>query len=390
MPEFSEILDAIYPEIIRLRRSIHAEPEVAWEELKTTTKIADFLKSHGISQISRPLKTGLVADILSENHLPWIAIRADIDALPVQDEKKELFHSQHSDRCHCCGHDMHTAIVSGIGAVLSRGQKKLPVNVRLLFQPAEEPIPSGAPKFIAKGVLEKVSAVWGLHLEPSLPLGTVSLTEGWVNAQSIKLQWCLEGIAAHSARPDLGVDPILAGIELILKLREIVSQKWNTADKPAVLSFTRFCSEGKSYNTIPAEANLVGTLRITDPAQKDLIFSQIHEIHQLQQNQSGIKIHFEAIAGAPPVTNHPAIIQKFTRNLSQSRGLNLTVDKNFRSMGGDDFGWYVQKVPGAFIRFGTSAGDKTAGLHTGMFNPSEDVIRLAILFFLNQIFRSSH
>jgi amidohydrolase len=384
--KLTEIIDGIYPNLISLRRSLHQEPEIGFQEFQTTEKIIHFLNSLGRIEISRPLPTGLVANLRFGDHLPWIAIRADIDALELNDLKQVSYRSQLPGICHACGHDVHTTVLCGIAAVLLKEEWQIPVNIRLIFQPAEEPIPSGAPLMIEKGILDKIQTIWSLHVEPLLPLGTLGLSSGWVNAQSNKLEWELVGKSAHSARPQLGHNPILAGQRIIQLLQDASGRQWNTPDFPVVLVFTQFRTENIAYNIIPEKAYLGATLRITNFEDWEKYFSDISRINSRCEAETGVKVRFTVNRGSPPVYNDSKIIQRFRQNLILSESMDIVLEDDYRSMGGDDFGWYSQHIPAAMVRFGTSQGEITPAIHTGMFDVPESIIPTAMLFFLNQIF----
>lgn len=383
--QVKQLIEEQFGELIEFRRSLHREPEVAWKEFRTTEKIISFLTKQGIKTISRPLDTGVVAELPSRTGLPTIALRADIDALPIRDEKNVPYQSRNEGICHACGHDVHTAVMCGVAAVLNRLKTPLPVNVRFLFQPAEEPIPSGAPRFMEAGVLEGVESIWGLHVEPSLPLATVGLTDGWVNARSIRLEWKLRGSGGHSARPHLTANPISAGAALLMKASHQVTSGWNQPDQPVVLTFTRFIS-GDGYNVIPKEAAITATLRVTSPEAEAALLRELTSLTRQIGKEKGVEAEFTHRAGAPPVINHPEIVSRFIRNLEQSGLREFRIEHNFRSMGGDDFGWYAQALPAALVRFGIAREGKSApALHTGTFDVPEEVIKLAVLFFVWQV-----
>lgn len=384
-PKFKEIIDEFFPALITLRRALHQEPEIGFQEFKTTEKILRFLESVGCTEIERPLPTGLVAHLCFDRQLPWIALRADIDALDITDLKDVPYRSHNSGVCHACGHDVHTTILCGIAAVLLKQPWSIPVNVRLIFQPAEEPIPSGAPLMIEKGVLKNIQTIWSLHVEPLLPLDTIGLTAGWVNAQSIKLEWELTGKSAHSARPHLGNNPIMAGQKIIHFLQEISERRWNSAAYPVVLVFTDFHSDQIAYNVIPERASLGATLRITDYKNWENYLQDIERINSLIETESGVKIKLHVHRGSPPVYNDKKIIDRFCQNMAVAGDFEFVVESDYRSMGGDDFGWYSQQIPGALVRFGISQGDQTPALHTSLFDVPESIIPTAISFFLQQI-----
>jgi amidohydrolase len=217
-------------------------------------------------------------------------------------------------------------------------------------------------------------------------LGKVSLTPGWVNAQSNKLEWELIGKSAHSARPQLGLNPILAGQRIIHLLQETGERQWNSPEFPAILTFTQFQSENMAYNIIPARAKLGATLRITESKNWEAYLDEIKRINAFCEAETGVKIDFKVQRGSPPVYNDGNIIGRFIQNLKLTQATDVLLEDNYRSMGGDDFGWYSQHIPAAMVRFGISHGNMTPSLHTGQFDVPETIIQTAILFFLCQIF----
>ncbi|MCK5454042.1 MAG: amidohydrolase [Calditrichia bacterium] len=379
-------IDNLLPELILLRRSLHQEPELGWVEYKTTEKIWSFLREKGLKKLVRPLKTGVVAEIVNDLKAPYIGIRADIDALPIRDEKTVEYHSRIEGISHACGHDIHTTILCGVAAIMRYYQNRIPFNLRFIFQPAEEPIPSGAPKLIENGVLDKIQTMWGMHVEPALQLGSIGLAKGWVNAQSIKLEWEIYGLSGHSARPHLARNPISAGIRLVEKIQKFFEERESDDRYPTVFAFTNFKSKGEAYNAIPDCASIGATLRLTNTAQKESFLLEIESINKSVETEFGVILKLNFIAGSPPVLNDALVIDKFYSNLQQLNLSDFQIVNHQRSMGGDDFGWYSQKVPSALIRFGVALNDQAPGVHTGLFDVPDGVIPLAILFFLSQIF----
>jgi len=379
-----DLLKGIFPKLVELRRNLHMFPELAWKEHRTTEKIVQFLEGMGFTDIQKPLETGLYSDLIQSPDLNMVALRADIDALPIADEKDVAYRSRHDGVCHACGHDVHTAVVCGVAAVLSHLKANLPVNVRFLFQPAEEPIPTGAPKFIEKGVLEGVNEVWGLHMEPALPLGTVNLTEGWVNAQNVRLKWEIQGKGGHSARPHQAIDPLWAGVRLVDQAYQLAYRQWTQPEFPVILSFTRFHS-GTAYNALPDSSILEGTLRLTDPGSREEYLNQLRELNISLERTTGVQIRFTTLNGAPPVVNDTGIIRRFLHNMTELQKYGMVVEQNFRSMGGDDFGYYGEQLPTAMVRFGVREGKNWPQLHSGKFDVPEKVIEIAVRFFVWQI-----
>lgn len=378
------LIENIFPILVTFRRELHREPELSWNEFKTTEKIIQFLRHFRYERFFRPLSTGVVTDAVSSPNLPCLVLRADIDALPIQDEKEVEYRSHIAGISHACGHDIHSTVVCGVAAVLSEVRQKLPVNVRFIFQPAEEPIPSGAPRMIDKGVLEGVQHALAMHVEPSLPLGTVSVTEGWVNAQSIKLEWEIHGSGGHSARPHLATDPLRAAVQLIHQANQFASHRWNHPEYPAVLTFTQ-CHSGHSYNAVPKHARLTATLRITNGNLREKYLEDIESLNKEIEGSSECHVRFTAVSGAPPVINHPEVVNKLRSHWKENRVESIRFEGNFRSMGGDDFGWFTSRLPSVLLRFGIATSANTPQLHTGLFDAPEEVIRIAVYFFAEQL-----
>ncbi len=384
MLRIDKSLDSIFPELVRIRREFHSQPELAWQEFETTHRIIRFLETQKIENIERPMQTGVVAQIGNDGAKPTVVLRADMDALPVQDEKKVEYRSTAHGICHACGHDVHMTIALGTAAVLKQAAQELPVNVRFVFQPAEEPIPSGAPKMLEKNILQDAHAALGMHVDPALALGKKGLTAGWVNAQAIRLEWKIRGRGGHSARPHLAADPLWAGTRLIQDSYQTAYRLWSRPDYPVVLSFTRF-NGGNSYNIIPEIAGLTASLRVTNVEMGPKILDGLRQINRHIENECGVEIEFDTLTGSPPVMNDKNLVSQLIENWKKLNGNITDIENEYRSMGGDDFGWYSQKLPAAMVRFGTALKDISRNLHTGLFDVPEEVIRIAVDFFAGQL-----
>lgn len=377
-------LDANRREIVRLRRELRGHPELSWKETQTQKRLHKFLQEQGITDFKKGAGNGFWVDIRPPGAGKMLAVRADMDALPLPDMIDTPYRSRVEGVCHACGHDFHMSIVAGLAAFCREYQAELPYGLRFIFQPAEEPIPSGAPKMIESGVLNEVAAMLGVHLEPELLLGEVSLTEGWVNAQSIRLDWRFIGSGGHSARPAEATQPLMAAVKVIERLQKEIPGRWHNADQPLVLTFTRLNS-GEAYNAIPKFAEMTATLRITRSGLREAILAYIQEVNSEVQRTFGITLDFEAVAGAPPVVNDAGLIQKMRGNFPEGQ-MPFKIVENFRSMGGDDFGWYGEKIPVAMIRFGIARpGQKTHTLHSSYFDAPEEVLGVALTFLAGQI-----
>jgi amidohydrolase len=385
LKDASSILDNLLKGLIKLRHSLHSEPELGWQEYETTDKIINFLKKYNYQQFNKPLETGLIVDYHPNKNLPLIGFRADIDALPIQDEKNVTYSSKNKGVCHACGHDFHITIACGLAALLKKlDYTFLNNNVRFIFQPAEEPIPSGASQLIKTDVLKNITEMWAMHLEPNLPLNTISLTSGFVNYQTIRLSWKIYGKGGHSARPNLTVNPIKSSIKIIQKTEDYFNTQFSSQDNEIIFAFTQLHC-GTSFNVISDNGLITATLRLTKKKMLDPILDHIKEINQSIVKEDGVRIKFESIPGAPPVNNNAQIIERFKKNIALYNPVNFKIKTDFRSTGGDDFGWYSDSFSSALIRFGISKNKETVGLHEGRFDAPDEIIKTAILFFLIQL-----
>lgn len=381
-----EVVDTLYPELVTIRRHLHQHPELSWKEIETTAFIEETLRRQGVLPFRRPLKTGGYVDFVYSAEAPFLLFRADIDALPIQDLKTVPYRSKNEGVCHACGHDVHTTVVLGLALALKQLNFPPRYNVRLVFQPAEEPIPGGASKMVTTGILEGVRYVFGLHVEPRLPVGSISLTAGWVNMQSIRLDLRFQGRGGHSARPQDSADLISVAARFIQESQLQVARQRSTHRVPAVLTFTEI-SAGEGYNSIPSQLRLTGTLRVADSHQKRQILQDIRELLSYFRKRVGCRIKLQFTEGSPAVVNHPELIQQLKANLEEDFWLPAQIAQDFRSTGGDDFGFYTERLPGAMIRFGSRQGDRVSELHTGNFDIGEEVIRYGVSFFLHQIYK---
>lgn len=377
-------LDANRERLIKLRRELRQHPELSWQETQTAKRLQNFLQEQGISGFTSGAGNGFWVDIQPPVAGELLAVRGDMDALPLPDKIEAPYRSRVDGVCHACGHDFHMSIVAGLAAFCREYQEALPFGLRFIFQPAEEPIPSGAPKMIESGALNRVAAILGVHLEPELLVGEVSLTEGWVNAQSIRLDWHFLGSGGHSARPGEATQPLLAAVMLIQRLQQEIPDRWNRPGHPLVLTFTRFNS-GEAYNSIPKTAELTATLRITQSDMREEILAYVRSVNSDLQKEFAVTLNYDAVAGAPPVVNNAGLVQKMRLNLPEAQS-PFKIVKNFRSMGGDDFGWYSENIPAAMIRFGIAKpGQKAHMLHSSFFDAPEEVLGVAITFLAGQL-----
>ena len=381
--QINKELNSLYPLLKRFREDLHQHPELSWQEYRTTKKIEEFLKKNGLTNFKKPIDTGGYIDFVYKSKFPFILLRADIDALPIQDKKKKPYASKNKGVCHSCGHDMHTTIILGLAILIQKARLEFPFNLRFVFQPAEETIPNGATPMIKAGVLKKVKYAFGLHMEPRLDVKTVSLTAGWINMQSVRLNIIISGKSGHSAYPSKCNDPIWIASRIIQDSYQIIYREIDILKSPTILSFTEI-QAGEGYNIIPARLSMSGTFRTADMEAKKLFFNKFSVLTKSIEGETGAKIDVECIEGAPPVLNNPELTQKLQENTKKFDKTTKIVTE-LRSPGGDDFGLYSQKIPSVLFRFGTAKNGVAPRLHTDTFDVPPEVIKTSILFLMNQL-----
>jgi amidohydrolase len=349
-------------ELIEFRRDIHAHPELSWQEDRTTALVADRLSDAGVSVQVLP-KGGLVGDIGTDGTV--VALRADLDALPVDDRTDEPWTSKVEGVAHACGHDVHTAALVGAGLALAQqhAQQGLPGRVRLLFQPAEEVMPGGALELIAAGVLDEVKHVFAFHCDPSLDVGYVGLREGPITGASDSLTIHLSGRGGHTSRPHLTQDLTFALGALITQLPAAISRRLDPrAGASVVWGMVR---SGSVSNVIPSSGELAGTVRMLDAVAWADAEGLVRELIEQLVAPYGVVAEVSYIRGVPPVVNEPGAARLLGAAAAQVVGAGNVVP-TAQSLGGEDFAWYLDTVPGAMARLGTrTPGGPTYDLHQG-------------------------
>ena len=354
---------AVGDELVDLRRDLHAHPELAWEEERTTSLVAKRLDEAGVRVQLLP-RSGLIADLGPEEG-PVVALRADLDALPVDDRSGEPWASTVPGSAHACGHDVHTAALVGAGIALAELEQagELSGRVRLLFQPAEEIMPGGALELIAGGALEDVVHVFGLHCDPTVDVGEVGLREGPITGAADALTIRLTGRGGHTSRPHLTEDLTYAVGKLVTDLPGALSRRLDPrAGASLVWGMVR---AGSAKNVIPAHGEVAGTLRMLDAVAwadaEDLVRELIDQI--LAPYGVGAQVSY--VRGVPPVVNETVSTALLAGAVSGVLGPTGLVSTP-QSLGGEDFAWYVESVPGAMGRLGTrTPGGHTYDLHQG-------------------------
>lgn len=327
---------AVFERMVTLRREFHRHPELSWQERRTAERVATALEALGIPWRS-VAGTGIVADLPGPSGVPRIALRADMDALPIHEETELPFASEHEGVMHACGHDGHTSILLGAAELLTR-DRELPAPVRLVFQPAEE-VGAGAQALVQAGVLDDVAAIFGGHIDPRYPRGHLVISDGIVNASSDAFRMTVTGRGAHGARPHEGIDALVAAASIVLQLQTLVSREVNPAD-PAVLSVGRF-NAGTASNVLAARADLGGTIRAHDPAVRDQLIEGLHRVAEATANATRTTALVEITEGTPAVRNTPRMAA-MAREAAGRIGDVPVEPLRDANLGGEDFGWYLE------------------------------------------------
>lgn len=365
-------IDLLAADLVDLRRDIHAHPELSWAEERTTNLVAKALDEVGLSPVLMP-RGGLLVDIGAGERLS--AVRADLDALPVDDTSGVDWASTVPGVAHACGHDVHTVALVGVGRALARFQDQLPGRIRLIFQPAEEVMPGGALMAIESGALEGVDHIFGLHCDPSIDVGTFGLQEGPLTGAADSLDVHLRGSGGHTSRPHLTEDLTFALGKLVTELPAVLSRRLDPrAGVSVVWGLVR---AGSAMNVIPSVGRAAGTVRMLDQVawveSEALVRRTIDEIVA----SYGVSAEVSYIRGVPPVVNET----QATRILGDAIELVVGPENRFgtaQSLGGEDFAWFVEQVPGAMARLGTrTPGGPTFDLHQGDMQIDERAIGLA-------------
>lgn len=377
--------DALRAELIAFRRDLHMHPELGNQEFRTTAAIKARLEKAGLRPRVLSTGTGLVCDVgtRDESTRPMLALRADIDALPIPDTKSGVpYRSTVPDRAHACGHDVHTTSVLGAGLVLAELDRKglLPNPVRLIFQPAEEVLPGGAPDAIASGALDGVGRIVAVHCDPRVDVGRIGLKVGAITSACDRLEIGLDGPGGHTARPHLTTDLVTAAAKVATEVPALLSRR---VDARAGLAVTwGRLRVGHACNVIPQHAELSGTVRCLELAAwreaPDLVHAAVDEVAGMY----GAKTLINYVRGVPPVVNDASVTDLLAAAMTARRGAD-TIESTEQSLGGEDFSWYLEHVPGSMARLGvrTPGDGARLDLHRGDFDVDERAITVAVEMF---------
>lgn len=368
-----------FAEFVAVRHHLHANPELSYQEFETSKFVQGKLTELGIP-FEVKATTGVVGLIKGKNpDSRIIALRADMDALPIKEENEVPYKSKNEGVMHACGHDVHTTCLLGAAKILTELKDEWEGTIKLVFQPGEEKNPGGASLMIKDGVLENPTpqAILALHVNTILEVGQLSFRSGKVMASADELYFTVKGKGGHAASPHLIVDPILIASHLIIALQQLISRN-NNPFNPSVLSITSF-NGGNTTNVVPNEVKLMGTFRAMDETWR----FKAHELMRklttdLVQSMGGdVDLHIDV--GYPCVMNNETVTMNAAKNAALYMGAENVSETELR-MGAEDFGYYAQQIPACFYRLGTMNKAKgiTAGVHTPVFNIDEEAIEIGM------------
>ena len=367
------------PEFIEVRHHLHAHPELSYQEFETSEFIQQKLKEFGIP-FEVKATTGVVGLLKGKNADDRIiALRADMDALPIKEENKIAYRSKREGLMHACGHDVHTSCLLGAAKILNELKNEWRGTIKLIFQPGEEKNPGGASILIKEGVLDnpRPEAIFGLHVNPQLEIGKLSFRNGQVMASADELYFTIKGKGGHAASPQTCIDPILIASHLIISLQQVISRNRNPFD-PSVLSITAIHG-GTTTNVIPDEVKLMGTFRAMNEEWREKAHELIERTAKELVHSMGGEVELNIDKGYPVVFNNEQLNEKARSLANEFMGADNVEETEMR-MGAEDFGYYSQIIPGCFYRLGTGNKAKgiTSGVHTPTFNIDENAIEIGM------------
>ena len=358
--EIMQINDSIKDISVKLKRiyrDLHQIPELAFKEYKTAEYIQHTLEEENFSNIHSEIgSTGVTATVGKGK--PIVAIRADMDALPIEEETNLPYSSKHIGLMHACGHDAHMAAVLGAGMILKHVVNELPGAVKFIFQPAEETPPGGAQEMIKANILNKeLKTIIALHTEPHLPSGTIGVKDGAIMAAADMFSITLIGSGGHGAMPHQTRDVIVAGSYLVQAIQTVISRMVNPL-QPAVVTVGSF-NAGTKANIIAGKAELKGTVRTLDPKLRESMPKLIERVINGVCNSHGVQYTFNYDWGYPPVINDATAVKTLREAAKKTIGIENVINVDSPSMGGEDFSYYLERIPGVYFYLGVGKRNET-------------------------------
>lgn len=358
-------------DLVGLRRALHADPELSLREERTAARLEETLRGLGVSDVARVAGTGVVGRVPGRQPgAPPVAVRGDIDALPILEDTGLPFASRNEGVMHACGHDVHASWTVAAARLLQA--EPADGDVVLVLQPAEE-TGEGAAAVLATGVLDEVAAIFGAHVDLTFEVGQAMVQEGAVGAAADRFEVELRGKGAHGARPHLGLDPIVGMAQVVTALQTVVSRRV-PPDRPAVVTVGAV-EAGTAHNVIPDRAVLKGTLRSLDPEVRRLLADEVRHVAESVAAACRLEARVRMLQGTPAVLNDGRAAAWAREAAASVVGAEAVKPLPAANMGGEDFAFYLERIPGCFIRVGARLpGDPVVGAHTPYFAPAEEAI----------------
>jgi amidohydrolase len=379
--ELARLAAEVAPRMVATRRDLHQNPEIGWAEHRTTRKVAEALLSWGIEHQIRPEGTGLVAEVGSGERA--VGFRADLDALPIQEEASPLYVSLTPGTMHACGHDVHTAIGLGTAWVLNQ-LDRLPGRVRFIFQPAEEQMPGGAVTMREEGAHHGLESIVAFHVDPSLTPGKVGIRSGGITGAGDRVMIRLSGPGGHTSRPHQTVNLLYVAARIITDLPQAIR---HTIDpRETVLIVFGRIEGGSAANVIPTHIEFEGTVRLFDLELWREMPKRVEAMVAEMATPLGAISEVTYHQGCPPVVNDARITAIAAEAASAALGPSKVVETH-QSLGAEDFAWFLEDVPGALIRLGTALPDRQVDLHSASFDIDESAIETGILVAAETVLR---
>lgn len=370
-------IEELYSQLVAWRRTFHQYPEVSFHEVETANRVARYLESLGL-EVRTGVGGGGVTGLLRGRYAgPTIALRADMDALPIQDEKNCSYRSRVPRVMHACGHDGHMAMLMGAATILNEMKAQLYGNVLFIFQHAEEMFPGGAKAMVQAGVLEGVDAIYAIHLWSPIPTGTIAVRSGAMLASSDLIQGKVIGKGGHGGLPHTAIDSIAIASHAIINLQSIISRQIDPV-RSAVISIGNI-QGGSTFNVIAETCEFKGTVRAFDSEVREYVLKRIKEVVHSTCTMYGATYELDIRKGYPPLINNPKETMRLRRIAESIVGKNQVIEMD-PLMGGEDFAYYVQQTPGTFCFIG--AGDKMRGItaphHHPRFDIDEEALKIGV------------
>ena len=362
--------------IIDLRRWLHQHPELGFQEFETSEYIKKILTKKGYHIVqNQSMKTGFYCDYVGSKEGPILALRTDMDALAIDEKSKEEYISINKGVMHACGHDVHMSIVASLAIYFIEKKVDIKGTVRFLFQPAEEKAPGGALSMIEGEAIKDVSHIFGSHVYPKMEAGQIALKYGPIAATVELIEITLNGMGGHTSRPNESVDLIWAQSQLVQMLEQTLNHSIDQQE-PVVLAFGKI-EGGSAHNVLPDSVKLYGTLRYLNPDLQDTLHQKISDSIENVSSLSKAKIIWKSDYACPGVVNNKELVDIIMDSSKKAIGEENTKILDISSMGGEDFAYYLQQIPGAYFRIGSYDG-KSRDIHTSDFDVNEECIFTAI------------